>query len=202
MPDFDKISAVLSAGGVIAYPTETVYGLGCNAYAESAVARIVDMKGRLVEKGLLVLIGHTDQLDEIAEEISPEARLLMSEFWPGPLTLIFKASMKLPESVTGGMGSVGVRISPDPICVSLMEHYHHPLVSTSANPAGKPPAMTAKEVVGYFPEGPDLIIDGGERRTDLVSTLIDMRSAPARLLRRGVITSQEIERKTGVMIEI
>lgn len=191
---------ILNSRGVIAYPTETVYGLGGLISEPDIVSRIRDLKGREDTKPMLILIPDEAYLFPIVEFIHPKASLLMRQFWPGPLTLIFKIKGYLPEDLIGKNGGVGIRISSDTLCQELLSIFQAPLISTSANPSGKPPARSCNEVVEYFGNLLDGIIDDGVRNKTMPSTVLDVRSEPFKLIRPGAITEGSIEKTIGEMI--
>ena len=193
----DEVVDLLMRGGVIGYPTETVYGLGGNATEARVVERITRLKGRDSGKPLLVLVNGIEDVLPLIRGFSPRVKILMEDFWPGPLTLIFEASSVLPEAISAGTGRLGVRVSPDPVCRALVERLKKPLVSTSANPTGKKPARTASEVLYYFGDGIDLILDGGERKSEIPSTVLDVSGDIPRLLREGSIQREAIEKVMG-----
>lgn len=197
----DEAVDLLMRGGVIGYPTETVYGLGGNATEARVIERITRLKGRDSGKPLLVLVAGVEAVLPLVRGFSPHVKILMENFWPGPLTLVLEASSALPEAISGGTGRLGVRVSPDPVCRALVERLKKPLVSTSANPAGKEPARTASEVLFYFGEGVDLVLDGGERRTEIPSTVLDVSGDIPRLLRVGSIQREAIEKVMGEVRE-
>src|SRR5512135_891774 len=129
---------VVQAGGLIVYPTDTLYGIGANAWNAGAVLRVQHVKQRVEKKPILVLIASLESLHGLTEEISPAAQQLMDTFWPGPLTLVFKASVLLPPDLTSGTGTIGVRLPSSRLCARLLELCGSPLTSTSANLSGEP----------------------------------------------------------------
>jgi len=193
--DFSKIEAaaeVLKKGGSVVFPTETVYGLGGNIYIANAVKEIYTAKGRPSDNPLIVHIWNTDQLKELTEEISTVAQLLMDKYWPGPLTIIFKKSSNVPESITGGLNTVAVRMPQDPIALALLEKSDVPVAAPSANTSGKPSPTQGKHVVEDLDGKVDIIIDGGDCKVGLESTVIDVYSNPIMILRPGGITLEDI----------
>lgn len=188
----EEIVDVLESGGIIGYPTETVYGLGADASNPGSIERIHRLKGRKVKSPMLVLVGDASALEPLVKHVPETAMSLMSKFWPGPLTLLFEASESVPDCLTGGLKTVGIRISPDPICRSLLGRYRKPLVSTSANKTGMPPARSAQEVASRFPDGVRVVIDGGRREESHPSTILDVTVDPPRLVRSGCIPEAEL----------
>jgi L-threonylcarbamoyladenylate synthase len=198
---FDRIAELFGRGGVIGYPTETVYGLGGDAANETAVHRLSELKGRGTRKQFLCLIYNRERLYPIVDRVSEKAEKLMDVFWPGPLTLIFPASEKLPELLRGRSGKIGIRVSSDPVCQKLTEKYSNPIVSTSANRSGLNPARSAKEVVAAFGDGLDIILDGGTRNRLNPSTVVDVVEDLPRVIRRGAISVEQIKKVIGDLFE-
>lgn len=188
---FEEATRVLRRSGVIAMPTETFYALGASTSDEVAVRRVCAIKGRPQGKPILALIADRAQLTALVHEIPPAATTLMERFWPGPLTLIFPASPLLPEALTAGTGSVGVRQTAHMGLAPLLRQVG-PLTGTSANRSGEPPARTAEEVQTTLGSEVDLILDGGVTPGGLSSTIVDT-VGPIRLLREGPISRQQIE---------
>ncbi|MGH7204632.1 MAG: L-threonylcarbamoyladenylate synthase [Nitrospiraceae bacterium] len=188
---FDEATRVLRRSGVIAVPTETFYALGASTSDEVAIRRVCAIKGRPHGKPILALIADRTQLTALVNEVTSAATTLMERFWPGPLTLIFPASPLLPEVLTAGTGSVGVRQTAHAGLAPLLRHVG-PLTGTSANRSGEPPARTAEEVQTTLGSEVDLILDGGSAAGGLPSTIVDT-VGPIRLLREGPISRQQIE---------
>lgn len=190
---------IIEEGGVIAYPTETFYGLGANAEDKKAVERIFLIKGRDAGSPLPVIIGSENDLAFFTEEIPPQARLLIREFWPGPLTLVFRASPRISVRLTAGTGKIGIRISSHPLAAMLAKSMAHPLIATSANPSGSPSCTRAAEVIRCLGDRTDAVIDGGETEGGHGSTILDVTVEPPTLLREGAIPSallQKLSKKT------
>ena len=178
---------ILGNGGVIGYPTETVYGLGADAYNEEALKKLFEIKGREVGKPISILIGNMEMLEEVTSRIPPVAMGLIRGHWPGPLTIIFEASKTCPPILTGDSGKIGVRISPHRIAQKLLEAFKGPITSTSANFSGMPSLSDPHELYRIFRGRIDLILDGGKTKGEEVSTVIDVTVSPPRVLREGVI---------------
>jgi len=193
------IVQVLKRGGVIGYPTETVYGLGGDATDVNVIRKIQALKGRQSDKPFLVLVSCIEEVVNMTFDPTAEIQLLMEKFWPGPLTLLLKAKETVPQTIRGNQGCIGVRISSDPVCRLLATRLQKPLVSTSANPSNQPPARSAGEVEKYFDQKIDLIVNGGERKSRLMSTILDLSVNPPFLVRQGSIDSKEIEKVIGEM---
>jgi len=178
---------IMQAGGVIAYPTETFYGLGADAENEAALGKIFGIKGRDAGKPLPIIIGSREELAALTEEIPAAARLLMEEFWPGALTLVFRASPRLPSRLTAGTGKIGIRVSSHPLAALLAKSLAHPLTATSANPSGLPSCTRAEEVIRCLGDRIDAVLDGGETAGGAGSTILDVTVDPPILLRTGAI---------------
>ena len=179
---------VIQAGGVIVYPTETLYGIGSNAWDGSAIAKIRALKYRTEQKPILVIARSQEQVRLLAEEISPLAQRFIDAFWPGPLTLVFKASNQVPDLLSRGTGTIGVRIPSSAVCLRLLELAGCPLTSSSANLSGQPPLMTVGEIQRAIPKGIDLFLDGGQLPPSRPSTVLDVTGDVARILRKGAIS--------------
>ena len=183
---------VIKQSGVIAFRTDTFYGLGADPFSARAVARIRELKGREDDKPILLLISDADQVERLLTERSPEFRRLATRFWPGPLTIVGNANPDLPQAITAGTGTVGVRLPADAHVRDLVRECGGALTATSANPAGRDPARSAEEVRNYFPRGIDLIIDGGQVTVIAPSTVVDATVSPPRIVREGAIRASEI----------
>jgi L-threonylcarbamoyladenylate synthase len=182
---FPRIARLVQAGGVLAVPTETYYGLGVNPFDGAAVARLLSIKGRPDGKPILILIGDQDQLPDLVTDVSPAAQVLMEVFWPGPLTLVFSASARLPNSVTAETGTVGVRHTSHAALAKLLRQTG-PLTGTSANRSGEPPVQTAAEVERTLGAMVDVIVDGGPTQGGLPSTVLSVCDG-VRMIREGPI---------------
>ena len=194
---FDEAAAAFRRGGVIAFPTETFYGLGVDPFNISALEKLFALKGRMKAKPVALIIEDASMLASVASDVSQEAFVLMDKFWPGPLTMLFRADMKIPDAVTGKTGKVGVRVSSSPVCQRLLKAINSPITATSANPAGKKPAETAGEVVGYFGTKVDVVVDGGRLKAKAPSTVIDMEGGELTLIREGAVPFKEIMKALG-----
>lgn len=183
----ERATVVLRQGGIVAFPTETYYGLAVDPFCESAVNKLFKVKRRPAHKPLLLLIDRIEQLPEVASEIPHQYHQLMAKFWPGPLTLIFPARKNLPWRITGNTGTVGVRISPHPIARELIRKIGKPITATSANLSDLVPAKTADEVLATFQDKLDYILDGGETAAGLCSTIVGLEDGELSLVRRGQI---------------
>jgi len=178
---------VLKEGGLIAYPTESFYALGVLATDEEAVKRLCKIKKRPANKPLPVIVGDMETLKSVVKSLPLQAEALMKKFWPGPLTLIFEAVSGLPAFLTGGSDRIAVRIPGDSAALHLAKAVKLPVTATSANPSGSSPARSAQQVIDYFGEGIDLVIDAGETPGGKPSTIVDMTVEPFKILREGRI---------------
>jgi L-threonylcarbamoyladenylate synthase len=184
---------IVKEGGVIAFRTDTFYGLGADPFNAAAVARIRELKGREDDKPILLLISDVGEIERLLTERSKEFERLAAKFWPGPLTIVGKANADLPEGITAGTGTVGVRLPTDAIVRDLVRNCGGALTATSANPAGRDPARSAEAVLNYFPTGIDLIVDGGHVTAIEPSTVVDATSSPARVIREGAIRASVMD---------
>lgn len=188
-----RAASIIARGGIIAFRTDTFYGLGVNPFNRDAILRIKDLKGRKEHKPILVIISDHDQIARFISETSQAFDLLAERFWPGPLTLIGKANAELPDEITAGTETVGVRLPDDDDVRALVRLCGGALTATSANRSGAEPARTAEDVRRYFDSSIDLIVDGGKARGERPSTVVDTRDAGPRLIREGVIAWAEIQ---------
>ncbi len=183
-----EAASIVSAGGVIAFRTDTFYGLGADPLNEPAVRRIRELKGREESKPILILIADVSELERFVVEPSGLFEMVAKRYWPAPLTLIGPARDEVPLELTAGTNTLGVRLPDDENVRSLLRVCGGALTATSANPAGSEPARTAQEVRDYFPRGIDLIIDGGEVTVTQPSTLVDLTGDRPRVIREGVVS--------------
>lgn len=187
-----RAAYIVREGGVIGYPTETIYGLGCDATNTDAVQRIYRLKGRSYQSPMLVLIKDRDHLSRWVEEIQGYVTGFMDRFWPGPLTLVFHAATDLESPILGESRSLAVRISSDPVCVRLFQAWDGALVSTSANKTGEKTPVSAEDVRTAFGDGVDFVIDDGERTSELPSTIMDVRRDVPVIVREGAIPEADM----------
>jgi L-threonylcarbamoyladenylate synthase len=174
-------------GGVIAFPTDTLYGLSCSLFDAAAVEMVARLKKRDPSLAVISLIPEPGQVHGLASEVSEVAERLMDACWPGPLSMIFLAATIVPARVRGAGGTVALRCPRDPLSQALLDAIGGPVVSSSANLSGEPPAETAEDVIRIFGNQLDLILDGGPRRGGMSSTLVDVSGPRPRLLRRGAL---------------
>ena len=180
-------AAILRGGGLVAFPTESFYGLGADALDAAAVARVFEVKGRPETKPVLVLVDSIEMTEDLVDELPGGARDLMTRHWPGALTLVLRAAARVPTSVTAGSGTVGVRMPGHALARQLVRAAGRPVTAPSANPSGAPPPTSASEVAGYFEGRIDLILDGGVTAGGTGSTVADCTVWPPRVLRAGPV---------------
>jgi L-threonylcarbamoyladenylate synthase len=188
----DRIGEALSRGGIVAYPTETFYGLGVDATSAAAVERLVVAKGRPRGNPIPLIIARARDLAGIARDIPEVVHFLAARFWPGPLTLVLCAVPALPEAITAGTGKVGARVSGHPVAAAIAEACAFPITATSANVSGAPPARRPDEISGSIRDALDLLVNGGSTPGGPASTVLDVTEDPPRILREGPITGAEI----------
>ena len=188
-----RISETIHRGGIIAFRTDTFYGLGADPLNREAVRSIKQLKGREGDKPILIVISELDQIERLITDRTRSFHLLAERFWPGPLTLIGNAAPMVPEEITAGTGTVGVRLPGGDKVRALISECGGALTATSANPSHQPPAKTAQEVHQYFGEKIELIVDGGRAQTDQPSTVVDVSGTEPRLIREGVMVWSEIQ---------
>jgi L-threonylcarbamoyladenylate synthase len=189
----ENIQSVLNSGGVIAFPTDTFYGLGADPFNPDAISRIFQIKQRPADKPLLVLIHSLDQLADLTQEVTDSARQLMERFWPGPLTLIFKAATGLPDALTAGTGTLGIRLPAHPFTRRLLETLDRPLTAPSANISNAQEPQTARQVENTLGEKLNLVVDGGPTPGGKPSTILDTTTYPPTLIREGSLSRSDIE---------
>lgn len=182
---------LVSAGGVIAFRTDTFYGLGADPLNAKAVRKIKELKGREENKPILLLISDLDQIDRFIEQ--PDSyRQIAARHWPAPLTLIGTARRELPTDLTAGTNTIGLRLPDDDAVRALVRVCGGALTATSANTSGDPPAETATQVKDYFPAGIDLIIDGGAALITEPSTVVDVSGVQPKMIREGALKRSEL----------
>lgn len=189
----EQAISILKEGGLVAFPTDTVYGLGAAANNSQAVERIYQVKERPRHIPLPLLLADKFQIEEVAELVPPIAHLLAQKFLPGGLTMVLFKAKSIPDSVTAGKNTVAIRIPAHPIPIALIRGVGTPIVGTSANLSGKPSPLTAQEVKAQLNGKVDLIIDGGRCPGGKESTIVDLTSEPPVILREGVIPRKELE---------
>jgi L-threonylcarbamoyladenylate synthase len=188
-----KAAQIIGRGGIIAFPTETFYGLAADARNEAALKKIFQVKKREEGKPLLLLIADQSWLKGLVQNISPLAERLTKKFWPGPLTLVFNASPQISPLLTADTGKIGVRLSPHPVTQALVEAVGRAVTGTSANLSGRPGILTAREVFQSLGESLDAVLDGGKTPGGPGSTVLDVSDPSPRLIREGMISRADWE---------
>ncbi len=193
----EETRIVLKSGGIAAIPTDTFYGLGVDPFNTVAVKKIYQIKGRDPKKPLLLLIESTERLSSLITETTRDSEILMRELWPGPLTIIFRASPALPAILTADTGKIGIRLPASSFLIWLLGGLGMAITATSANPSGLPPPATAEVAERYFSRNIDLIIDAGRTDGIMESTVIDATESPMRLIREGMIKADRLKELIG-----
>lgn len=193
----DYAVQLLRAGYAIAFPTDTVYGLGADGFNERAIEQLFVVKERERGKAIPYLLAGTSDLAQVAREMPRAAQLLAEKFWPGGLTLVVPASPRVPKILIAGGDTVAVRVPDQPITRALIAKMGVPLATTSANLSGGPDPANAQEVLAQLTGRIPLVLDGGATRGNIPSTVVDVTTDPPRVLRVGVIAVQEIEQVVG-----
>ncbi|MFH7320656.1 L-threonylcarbamoyladenylate synthase [Desulfurivibrio sp. D14AmB] len=189
--------AVIRAGGMVAFPTETYYGLAVDPFNREALSRLFAVKRRAPDKPILCLVHERGQLELLARRVPASYEPLITAFWPGPLTLIFEAREEVPLVLTGYSGTVGIRISSHPLATRLAAAFGGPISATSANLSGLPAAASAAEVTAQLGPDVDLVLDGGATPGGRGSTLVGLAGDEPVLIRPGVISQEELMEKSG-----
>jgi L-threonylcarbamoyladenylate synthase len=184
---------VLRAGGLVAYPTETVYGLAASAFVVDSIARVFDAKQRPFGQALPVQIAAPEEVETLARSVSPAAKRLIADFFPGPLTLVLWRLPSVSLTVTGGGNTIGLRMPNHPVALGVLRAFGAPVVCPSANLTGRRAPMSARDVLEDLDGLIDLVLDGGETADRTPSSVLDLTTQPARLLREGKISRAELE---------
>jgi L-threonylcarbamoyladenylate synthase len=192
-PAVREAADLVRRGGVIAYPTDTLYGLGASLRHEQALERIYEIKGRDRSKPILLLVADIAFVLPLVEAVPESARRMMEAFWPGPLTLVFKASQGVPDICLAGGTTVGIRLPDAPVALALLRELQEPLTASSANLSGGPQPVSAQQVAEAIGPRIDLILDGGPSLDARPSTLVDVSSRRPRLLREGRISKESLQ---------
>lgn len=191
---------VILGNGVIGYPTETVYGLGANALSDTAVEKVFELKQREKNKPILIIVSDLNQIMGLISFFPEIANSVTRHFWPGPLTIIFKAALHLAKPLLGTGNTIGIRIPDNRICLELLQLCGVPLTSTSANLSGRNNPVCVDEVITSFGDRLNLIIDGGIARSRISSTVLDLSKDEPVLIREGIIHKKTIEQTIGFKI--
>lgn len=203
-PDWETLKEagnVIRSGGLVAFPTETVYGLGANALDPDAASKIYTAKGRPADNPLIVHIAELEQIYNLAEDVTVPALRVMEAFWPGPLTVILPKKPVIPDQVTGGLKNVAVRMPNHPVALGIIRAAGVPVAAPSANSSGKPSPTVAEHVSEDLNGKIDMIVDGGPCQVGLESTVLDLTADPPVILRPGAITREDLEGVLGHVAE-
>jgi len=182
--------AMLHAGGVVAFPTDTVYGLGAHSHMASAIEKLYEIKGREHQKAIPLLLARVEDVASVTREVPEVAWRLAERFWPGPVTLVLPKAATVLDVLTAGTGSVAVRIPAHAVTLELISALGAPLAATSANLSGQPEAVTAEEVQDALGARVTLVLDGGRCPGGVASTVVDLTSSPPTIRRRGALVSE------------
>lgn len=192
--EIEKAVQFLRAGEVVAYPTETIYGLGADVFNKKAVKKIYDLKARDYGLPISILVADIEMMRSCLDRVPDEAIPLMRRFWPGPLTILFPASKEFPKELITNTGKVGIRISSNPIASAIVREFGRPITTTSANRSGYPPALNVRHVKKYFGDRIPCIVDGGECEPSRGSTVVDVSSETMRIIRDGAVPAEDVIR--------
>jgi L-threonylcarbamoyladenylate synthase len=200
--DVARAVAVLRDGGLVAFPTETVYGLGCDAESPAALRRLFAVKRRPVDHPVIVHLAGAQALESFAVDVPSTAVALVDAFWPGPLTLVLRRSARIPDEVTGGRDTVGLRVPDEPCALALLAAFGGAVAAPSANRFGKVSPTTAADVRADLGDDVDLVLDGGPCRVGIESTIVDCTDAAPTILRLGGLERTVIEDVVGAPVEL
>lgn len=200
--DVDAAGAVLRAGGLVAFPTETVYGLGAHALDEQAVRRVFAVKGRPADNPLIVHVASAEQVDVVARSVPASARRLAERFWPGPLTLVLDARAEVPAVTRGGLDTIAVRVPAHDLALALLRAAGVPVAAPSANRSGRPSPTTAAHVRADLGDTVDVVLDGGPCALGVESTVVDARGPVPVVLREGSLSAEELGAVAGSASEL
>ena len=202
MNPVDEAVKVLSNGGVAAIPTDTVYGLAANGLDDAAASRVFDVKGRPDGMPLPLLLASVDDLSLCCTDVPDPVRVLAESFWPGPLTLVLRRADAVPDAVTGGGDTVGVRVPDHPVPREIARRLGAPITGTSANRSGLPPATTAAEVREQIGDRVDYVLDGGAVRSGVPSTVLDLTGAEPSIVRAGAVAAEAVAKALGTNVSV
>jgi L-threonylcarbamoyladenylate synthase len=193
----EKARKVLLSGGIVAFPTESFYGLAVDIENEKAIEKLFTLKQRDKDNPILILLPELEALNKYAEDIPDQAVKLIEAFWPGGLTMLFKASQKISPLLTANTGKIGIRYSGHTVATALARSIGYPVTGTSANISEQPPCVKAEEVYNYFGPDIDLILDNGSTDGGAGSTIIDVTVSPCVVIREGMVLNKDIEKIVG-----
>ena len=200
--DIRAAAAIIRDGGLVAFPTETVYGLGADGMNGEAAAKIYEAKGRPSDNPMIVHISSKSDLTTLTESVTPDMATLMEAFWPGPLTMVVPALPDVPRVTTGGLSTVAVRMPNHPVALALIEASGVPIAAPSANASGRPSPTTGMHVLDDLNGRIDAVIMGEPCRIGIESTVVDMTQDPPMILRPGKLTAEDLSRKLGKKVTL
>ena len=183
----NQAADILRKGGIIAYPTETFYGIGANAENERAIEKIYTIKGRNFKNPISTIIGNRTDVIRLVRDVSETGRMLMNRFWPGGLTILFEASDNVPQKLTAGTGKIGIRLSSNIIATNIAKTLSGAITATSANLSGQKECLSVNDVINSLGNSIDAVIDGGSTLGGLASTIVDVTTDPPNIVRKGVV---------------
>lgn len=193
--DYEKLkkpAQILKSGGIVVFPTETVYGIGVNSLDKTAIEKLYTVKNRPVNKPISLLISNIEMIENVAKDILPEEYALMKAFMPGPLTIILKKKDNISNLLTANTNTIGVRMPANEIALNLINYAGMPIATPSANISGKPSGTNIETIMKDFGNSVDVYIDGGESKLGLASTVVQIVNGIPNILRQGVITEKNI----------
>ncbi len=188
-----EISSLLMEGKLVVMPTETVYGLMCDATDEATILKLMAAKKRKQDSPIAVFVSSMDKAKDLAQEWNEDAQALFTQFCPGPITIVLKKKPVIPDILTQGKQTIGIRIPDEQTLLKLLKRYPNPIAATSANISGNPPAVTAEQAIEQLGLSVDYVLDKGECKIGKASTVVDLSVSPYRIIREGSITKQQIE---------
>ncbi len=198
----EEAARIIAQGGIVAFPTESFYGLAVDPVNEAALRRLLEVKQRPSGNPILLLISDQSQLPIYVTEVPKTAQILMEEVWPGSLTLVFNAKSQVSPLITGGTGKVGLRISSNPIAGALTKAVGSAITGTSANLSAQPPCLRAEEVARELNETIDAVIDGGRCDGGPGTTVLDVTCEPPRIIREGMVSRARLEELLGQKVSV
>ena len=196
----EQAASIIRDGGLVAFPTETVYGLGADAMNERAVQKIFDAKGRPADNPLIVHVSDREMLDHVAIDVNEKGQRLIERFWPGPLTLVLNRNSKVAPSVSAGLPTVAARMPANRIALELLRAARTPIAAPSANASGRPSPTLAEHVVEDLEGRIGMILDGGPTKIGIESTVLDVTAEPPVILRPGWITAEDLTEVIGQVV--
>lgn len=198
-PEYAKLKApaqIIKTGGIVIFPTETVYGIGVNGLNETAIKKLYEVKQRPINKPISLLVNSIEMIEDVAKDITEIEYDLIKKFFPGPLTIVLKKKDCVPDSLTAGFDTVGIRMPENEIALKLIEYAGVPIATPSANISGKPSGTNLKEIMKDFNNNVDYFIDGGLSKIGIASTIVQIIDDIPHILRKGKISEEQIIEQT------